>query len=806
VIQLGSSLTLPTLRQLNIEQRSFQRIATSVYLSTMTDQQPPTSKITLSPQKLSKLDPSRILNLNVGVLGHVDSGKTSLVKTLSTLLSTASLDKSSQSRQRGITLDLGFSAFLMPLPPSIISSSREDGDDDTTDVTTTTDDDAAITERYDLMQVTLVDCPGHASLIRTIIGGAQIIDMVLLVIDATKGVQTQTAECLVIAEMTTQNLIVVLNKVDLFAQEEREDKLKEVEASIRAVLKKTRFANASMVGISACVGGEKVAAATTSDDLQHQGKKEGTLETQNIQGLLDTLQRSVSPPNRDEIQNTAFHFSIDHCFPIKGQGTVLTGTCLAGSLKVNEMVEFPTLSFERKVKSMQMFRRKVTEIKQGDRAGICVANLDPNLMERGVAASPGSVRLISGALAVVKKVRYYRGSLASGTKFHVSVGHTTVMATVTFWGAREIALRLKNDGGKPKLENNEHIKMDNISTKKNTNDSEKELKSSSLGGNADIAGLPHMEFDFDEDFLQQEDYIESIEDSEGEESGSKMKVSYPLHFCSLDFQTPVYCPLNSLIIGSRLDTDIQSNTCRLAFSGRLVQKFDPKKDTERLRLYTMKEKSGVICRLGDSFKRNDDNRVVRYEVYGSDLFKKETNMTQFIGLQVETETGDVGEIQSSFGTGGKFKVSFPAGTDARNGSKLFLRFKRYVHDTEKKIRQDATLPAPRVGTRIDTGQGKKQKKDRRTGNKNGSQGASKVMGKIASLKGEPLENGKFCIAIAEGLFTPEINIREKVGMVVRVVQTSEEGSITGSFGKAGKCKVSFPNGLSAGVGSNVELL
>ena len=70
----------------------------------------------------TKINPDRILNINIGVLGHVDSGKTSLVKTLSTLLSTASLDKSSQSRQRGITLDLGFSAFLLPaLPPSFVS-------------------------------------------------------------------------------------------------------------------------------------------------------------------------------------------------------------------------------------------------------------------------------------------------------------------------------------------------------------------------------------------------------------------------------------------------------------------------------------------------------------------------------------------------------------------------------------------------------------------------------------------------------------------------------------------------------------
>ena len=130
-------------------------------------------KGTITPKDLSKFDPSRVLNLNVGVLGHVDSGKTSLVKTLSSLLSTASLDKSSQSRQRGITLDLGFSAFLMPLPPSIQSNEE-------------------LLERYDLLQVTLVDCPGHASLIRTIIGGAQIIDMVLLVVDANKGIQTQS--------------------------------------------------------------------------------------------------------------------------------------------------------------------------------------------------------------------------------------------------------------------------------------------------------------------------------------------------------------------------------------------------------------------------------------------------------------------------------------------------------------------------------------------------------------------------------------------------------------------------------------
>lgn len=65
----------------------------------------------------------------------------------------------------------------------------------------------------DEIQCTLVDCPGHASLIRTIIGGAQIIDVMLLVVDVTKGIQTQTAECLVIGELCAGGMVVVLNKV-----------------------------------------------------------------------------------------------------------------------------------------------------------------------------------------------------------------------------------------------------------------------------------------------------------------------------------------------------------------------------------------------------------------------------------------------------------------------------------------------------------------------------------------------------------------------------------------------------------------
>lgn len=103
----------------------------------------------------------RRVNVNVGVLGHIDSGKTALARALSTTASTAAFDKQPQSRERGITLDLGFSCFSVPLParlraalpapPAASGAEPEPGEPQ--------------------LQVTLVDCPGHASLIRTIIGG-----------------------------------------------------------------------------------------------------------------------------------------------------------------------------------------------------------------------------------------------------------------------------------------------------------------------------------------------------------------------------------------------------------------------------------------------------------------------------------------------------------------------------------------------------------------------------------------------------------------------------------------------------------
>ncbi|KAF6087918.1 eukaryotic elongation factor, selenocysteine-tRNA specific [Phyllostomus discolor] len=172
----------------------------------------------------------RRVNVNVGVLGHIDSGKTALARALSTTASTAAFDKQPQSRERGITLDLGFSCFSVPLPARLRLAIPAP--------------DLALEAGRDLseseLQVTLVDCPGHASLIRTIIGGAQIIDLMMLVIDVTKGMQTQSAECLVIGQIACQKLIVVLNKVDLLAEGKRQAAIDKMTKKMQKTLQNTK--------------------------------------------------------------------------------------------------------------------------------------------------------------------------------------------------------------------------------------------------------------------------------------------------------------------------------------------------------------------------------------------------------------------------------------------------------------------------------------------------------------------------------------------------------------------------------------
>ncbi|XP_006078906.3 selenocysteine-specific elongation factor isoform X1 [Bubalus bubalis] len=526
----------------------------------------------------------RRVNVNVGVLGHIDSGKTALARALSTTASTAAFDKQPQSRERGITLDLGFSCFSVPLPAHLRPAPGAGPEP----------------EPEPRLQVTLVDCPGHASLIRTIIGGAQIIDLMMLVIDVTKGMQTQSAECLVIGQIACQKLVVVLNKIDLLPEGKKQAAIDRMTKKMQKTLESTKFRGAPVIPVAAKPGGPDAPE---------------TEAPQGIPELIELLTSQISVPTRDP--SGPFLMSVDHCFSIRGQGTVMTGTILSGSVSLGDSVEIPALKVVRKVKSMQVFHTPVGSAVQGDRLAICVTQFDPKLLERGLVCAPESLHTVHAALISVEKIPYFRGPLQTKAKFHITVGHETVMGRVKFFSPAPDSL-----------------------------DREPVLDS----------------FDFSREYLFQEQYLcpgpdpAAADAAEADEKvGQASAGRCPRQQWALvEFEKPVTCPRLCLVIGSRLDADIHANTCRLAFHGVLLHGLEDRNYTEStlpaLRVYKLKQKHGVVERVLDD-----------HSVIGRSLFKKETNIQLFVGLRVQLSTGELGVIDSAFGQSGKFKVYVPGG-------------------------------------------------------------------------------------------------------------------------------------------------
>nr|XP_016928064.1 selenocysteine-specific elongation factor [Drosophila suzukii] len=502
------------------------------------------------------------INFNIGLLGHVDSGKTTLAKALSSISSTAAFDKNPQSVERGITLDLGFSGLLVD----------------------------------EQLQFTFVDCPGHASLIRTIIGGAQIIDLMLLVVDAQKGIQTQTAECLIIGELLQKKLIVVINKIDVYPEDQRQSKLEKLRLRLSKTLAATSF------------GGQVPIYAVSA------------LEGTHIPELRSGLKEAYFQPQRNVTDPLLMY--VDHCFGIKGQGTVCTGTLLQGKVQVNDVIELPALGEQRKVKSMQMFRQNVTSASMGDRIGLCVTQFNAKLLERGVIAQPGYLKPIYAVCLHLKPIRYYKQAIKSKSKLHISVGHDTVMANVTLF--RDV---------------------DNISP----------------------------EFHLDKEF----EYVEEVQPAEAQTTD----VIYAL----LQFETPVLTPPNSTLIASKLDMDVHSSSCRLAFWGRIAWQTQSsnyiQEELPKLRIFKRKQKVGSIQRV-----------VNANEVIVQNLFKKEAKRDLYVGKLVELSSGEKGRIDRTFGQTSKVAISFTEAlspetiTNVKN-TQVLLNCKKYVFNKQAGLFQ-----------------------------------------------------------------------------------------------------------------------
>lgn len=519
------------------------------------------------------------LNLNIGILGHVDSGKTSLAKSLSEISSTAAFDKNPQSQQRGITLDLGFSALTISdnIPKHLNYNDQQ---------------------TYEKIQFTLIDCPGHASLIRTVIGGAQIMDLILLVIDIVKGIQTQTVECLAIGELTCKNVIIVLNKIDLLDKLKKDSVITKFKKKIWTVLAETNFCNSPIVAISVI-------------------NNENLLELKNV-----LVQHSFIPARN---LNASLLIAIDHCFSMKGQGTICTGTILQGKLNVGDEIEIPKIKNLRKIKSIHSFRKSINLAKAGDRIGLCITQFDPNLLERGMIAKANYLKEINMAIFKINLVKYFKGSISSKSKFHMSIGYETVIGKITLFA----------------------------------------IPKSTIVNNA---------FNFANEY----EYLDSIDMCE------KSKVVYIL----VEFEKSVIIAPNALVLGTKLDLDINVNQCRIAFWGHLEIISDTKNYRNdvlsQLKVYKRKTKIGTVQRVINANELICDN-----------LFKKNSIRELFIGMKINLSTNEIGVIESTFGSTTKVRIKFfdVLSTDTMEKLKtprdinVIFNFKKYIFDKNNKILQ-----------------------------------------------------------------------------------------------------------------------
>uniref|UniRef100_A0A1I7Z5V7 Tr-type G domain-containing protein n=1 Tax=Steinernema glaseri TaxID=37863 RepID=A0A1I7Z5V7_9BILA len=327
---------------------------------------------------VSFIRPHQVPTMNIGILGHVDSGKTTLAKALSEMGSTAAFDKHAKVADlRANTIDLGFSALT-------INDSK----------------------------IALIDCPGHASLIKAVLAASSVFDAALVVINAARGIEPQTAEHLLIASiLCPKHVAVVLNKVDLVTPE----KVKSMVTKIPKLLESLGIDKKSPI--------VPVSLATPDETA--------------IGAVAEAVEQIFYLPERDTEGD--FVMSVDHCFPIKGKGTVMTGTVVKGRCKVGMEVEIPILNEKRKIKGIQSWKETISEASMGQRAALLFQNLSEacTSIDRTVLYEPGAMESTHLLLGTIHHISQFKWTLKNRAKIHLSVGFETVMAECQF---------LKEDG------------------------------------------------------------------------------------------------------------------------------------------------------------------------------------------------------------------------------------------------------------------------------------------------------------------------------------------------------------------------
>ena len=289
-----------------------------------------------------KFDRSKT-HVNIGTIGHVDHGKTTLTAAITKLFGNfvayEDIDKAPEERERGITINT-----------------------------------AHVEYQTEKRHYAHVDCPGHADYVKNMITGAAQMDGAILVVSATDGPMPQTREHILLSrQVGVPRIVVYMNKCD---QVDDPELLDLVEMEIRELLGEYGFDTECPI-----IRGSALKALEGDPDAE-----------QSIRDLMAAVDEYIPDPERDT--DKPFLMSIEDVFTISGRGTVVTGRVERGTLKLNDEVEIVGLKPTKKtvVTGIEMFRKSLDEAMAGDNAGVLLRGIAREDVERGqVLAKPGSV-------------------------------------------------------------------------------------------------------------------------------------------------------------------------------------------------------------------------------------------------------------------------------------------------------------------------------------------------------------------------------------------------------------------------------
>jgi len=306
----------------------------------------------MARQKFERTKP----HLNVGTIGHVDHGKTTLTAAITKVLALrgkaqfmayADIDNAPEERARGITIAIRHVEY-----------------------------------ETDQRHYAHVDCPGHADYIKNMITGAAQMDGAILVVSAPDGPMPQTREHILLArQVEVPSMVVFLNKVDMLDDEEL---LELVELEVRELLTKNGFPGDDIPIVR---GSALAALESTSTD-------QTTAEYQPILELMNAVDSYIPTPVRDV--DKPFLMPVEDVFGIKGRGTVVTGRIERGKVKVGETVEIVGMAEKATttvVTGIEMFKKLLDTGEAGDNVGCLIRGIEREDVQRGqVLAKPGSIK------------------------------------------------------------------------------------------------------------------------------------------------------------------------------------------------------------------------------------------------------------------------------------------------------------------------------------------------------------------------------------------------------------------------------